>query len=360
MENEIDLQEIQNIFNIEPTETTQEEDVNIEDVLLDVSTEEVNSEETVEEENNEEGSSVIVPTETDSYKALKLLIETGELEDVVLELEDGEKQLSDFTDIDAETLKDVINTFKAEKETAREKDYIKVKGLTDTQQKLIDIVSKGNYSDLQEIFKNPENLREPWEGYDSSNESHNEQVVRAHLTHVQGLTAEEVEALVKVAKETLTLDTKAQAYVQQQRDNFKKGLEEKAKNLEASKKEEVEKTKQFTKDLTEKFKSMELKPELALAMVKTATQKTSNQTTTALDDLYQETLKDVDKASDLILFLTNKEVYDARIQSKTKLQEQVDYAKKIKIVRDTKKTATIEEAKNKNADDVISDIFSIQ
>lgn len=349
--NEMSFDALQELFNVE----TQTEVTEIEDTEQFIpSTEEEDKEENEQEVTEEV---IISDTDTDSYKIAQFLISTGELEDVVLELEDGtEKKLSEFKDIDNETLTEVIKTFKQEKKETESKDFIKVKGLTETQQKLIEIVQQGNYQDLKEIFENPENLREPWEGHDPTNDVQNEQVVRAYLQYIKKLDAQQIDMLVDLSKKNLTLDTEAQKYVALQREAFKKNLEEKSKKLEEDKKAELENQKKYTKELTDKLKSKDLKPELVLSMVKTATQDNR----TALKDLFEETMKDIDKASDLVLFLTNKEVYDSGVKARTKLEEQVDYAKKIKIVRDSKKTNTTEQTDDKNTEDVLKDIFSFQ
>lgn len=308
---------------------------------------------------NIEEKIIEVSDESDAYKYAKFLMSTGDLDDLVIEYEDKEIKLSEFKNIDEDTLKEIIASNKEEIKEQQEKDFIKVKGLTETQQKLINIVSKGNYEDLKEIFENPESLREPWEGYDPSNEAHNEQVYRAHLMHVQKLSPQQTEALLKIAKENLTLDIEAQEFVNLQREAFKKNLEVKSQELATKKKEEAEQSKQFTKDLTDKFKSMDLKPELVLSMVKTATQKNAGQKNTALEDIFYENMKDIQKASDLILFLTNKELYDSNIQNKAKLEERVDYVKKIKIVRDNKRnTTTSEQESNPTIDNVLKDVFN--
>lgn len=351
--NEVELDVLQSLFSLDEKE---EDNTPIETPTVDVKeTEEVPEELPTQEELPTEESQ----TESDFFKVAQTMIKMGDLEDFVVEIEGEEKKLSEFKDIDEETLKSVIHTYKEEQKEELEKNYITVKGLTDTQQNLINIIKEGRYTDLKDVFENPESLREPWEGFDATNDLHTEQVYRVYLKHVQKMPDDDIEALVASSKKSLTLDNKAQEIVNLQRKEFKDKLEQKASDLEVRNKQEVEKQKDFSKKLSDKLKSMDLKPEIVLSMVKTATIKNTDNKT-ALDSLISEQLEDIDKASDLILFLTNKEIYDSNIKSKTKLAEQIDYAKRVKIVRDTKTTNTTEDHLNTTTEDAITSIFNFK
>lgn len=363
-QNEITVDVLNDIFNFKPKETTTEmEELSPEDILpLETETEEEAQTPTEEVITDpvETTEDIFETKETDSFKLAKLLMSTGELEDFIVAIDGEEKKLSEFVDIDEDTLKEVIKESRQEQKQALEKDYVKVKNLTETQQKLVDIVTKGNYEELKEVFKQPESLKEPWLGYDPSNDSHNEQVYRTYLEGVQKVSSEEADALIDIAKKNLTLSTKAEDLVQKQRDIFKRDLEEKDKQLEIQRKQEIEESKKFSKELSEKFKRMELKPEIALAMVKTATVKNQDQKT-PIEDLFYDALKDVEKASELILFLTNKDIYDSKVKSKTKLDEQVQYVKKVNVIRDNRKnTEEVKTSSQTEREDALSDIFKIK
>lgn len=371
--NEIGVEDLMDLLNFSTEETTTEQEV--EETDADTILEEVlnteeddNSEGQEETEETEKDTSVEdVETdeesthdeddsnfgeETDSFRVAQFLISSGELEDVIVEVEGKERKLSEFKDIDADTLKAVIADFKKQDKEALEKDYVKVDNLTETQRKLVDIIRKGEYEELKEVFDNPDQLREPWEGYDPTNDEQNEIVYRTYLKYVQKLSDSKIDALVEVAKKTLSLDTEAQTIVNSQREEYKKSLEDKKIEIEQKRKEEQENLKTFTKNLTAKFKEMDLKPEIALSMVKTATVKKQNQKTTALEDMFQEAMKDPEKASEVVLFFTNKDLYDARIRNKAKLEEQINYTKRVKVSRDVKKTTTTQDPKEDNTQDL--------
>lgn len=333
------------VLNNEEDDTTEEEHTPTEE-----ETEKDTSLENEEEEPQEKNSNL--GEQTDSFRVAQFLISSGELEDVIVEVEGKERKLSEFEDIDEETLKEVIRDFKNQEKENIEKNYVKVDNLTETQKNLVEIIKEGKYDELREVFENPDQLREPWEGYDPTNDEQNEYVYRTYLKYVQKLSPQKIEALVDVAKKTLSLDTEAQTIVNNQREEFKKSLETKKLEIAQKRKEEQENLKTFTKDLTAKLKAMDLKPEVALSMVKTATVKKENQKTTALEDMFQEAMKDPEKASEIVLFLTNRDLYEARIRNKAKLEEQVNYTKRVKVTRDNKKTTPVETEKEDKTQDL--------
>lgn len=333
------------VLNNEEDDTTEEEQTQAEE-----ETEKDTSLENEEEEPQEENSNL--GEQTDSFRVAQFLISSGELEDVIVEVEGKERKLSEFEDIDEETLKEVIRDFKNQDKENIEKNYVKVDNLTETQKNLVEIIKEGKYDELKEVFENPDQLREPWEGYDSTNDEQNEYVYRTYLKYVQKLSPQKIEALVDVAKKTLSLDAEAQTIVNNQREDYKKSLETKKLEIAQKRKEEQENLKTFTKDLTAKLKAMDLKPEVALSMVKTATVKKENQKTTAIEDMFQEAMKDPEKASEIVLFLTNRDLYEARIRNKAKLEEQVNYTKRVKVTRDNKKTTPVETEKEDKTQDL--------
>lgn len=344
-----------NVEDIVLEDDTKEEVENVKDEKVEP-TEDTKTEATKEDEEVKTETTITIsePTvETESYKTLKSLINLGEIEDFSVVIDDKSILLSEYKDIDEDTLKDVLKTYREEEAKNFKTDYISVKDLDETKKALIEIVKKGSYEEVQELFKNPTILKDPFEGFDNSNVNHNSQVYMAHLTQVKGHAADEAKALLDIAIKNNTVDEKALKIVEDYREQNKKAILEEQKRIEEQEKEKKERIKTYSKDLDEVFKSYELRPEKILEYKKLATQfdKVGN---LPIDSMYEDLMKDPKKAADLILFITDRELYDKRVKASAKRESDINTARQIRIIRDTKKTNNVE---NKTEPEKIENIF---
>lgn len=350
---ELDLTELQDLVL---DGVSFDDEVSLEDqVIEEDTTEEVETDEKVSEEEEDvkdtedtkdskeeevapEGDSN--PQEvTESYYALKALIDAGEMEDLIVEIGGEEVQLSEFKNIDSDTLKDVISSYKNSLKEEEEGNYVSVKDLDEKKKALIDIIIKGDVDEVQELLKEPALLKDPFEGFDNSNQEHNIKVYMAYLTNVKGHSPDEAEVLTEVAIKNNTLDEKSLKIVETHRENTKKAIleeRERVQKLEAEKKERI---KNYAKKLDETYKAYNLKPEKVLELKKLATQfnKVGN---LPIDEIYDTKMQNPEDAADLILFLTDRELYDKRVYAKAKKESDIQSLKKIQIISSSKKKAT--------------------
>lgn len=269
---------------------------------------------------------------------LKEKLKTGEWEDDVLVDGDKEVKLSQMDNVDEET----YNLILAEQKTLRDEDiknnYIKVDGLTDIQKSLINIVKEGDLEKARELFENPQTLVEPFQGYDNANEAHNEQVLSWYYQQ-QGNSPKEVDALLKVAKEDLTLDDKANKIVEWQREQYQNKIKEKETAIREEKEREQENIKKFRKELVTELKST-VDEGLAKRFADVATKYDSNGEL-EVDKTYDEWMKDPKKASELIHFMYDREGFIKKLTAETKRDVQLDIAKKVHIIRTASKAETV-------------------
>lgn len=285
------------------------------------------------------------PVETESYKLLQLLIDTGQIEDSVVEIDGNEIQLSNFKDLDKDTLKDIIDTFKNTEKEKINKDYVSIKDLDDNRKNLIDIILKGDLEQVKEVLKDSEDvIKDPFEKFDNTNDEHNAQVYYAYLVNQKGNTEDEAKALIDVAFKNKSLDLKALKIVEAYRENSKKILEEKKEKVLKEAEEKKNKIKEYSKTLDNTFKTYDLKPEKVLEFKKLATQYDS-EGNLPIDKIYEEYISDPEKAADLILFLSDKELYNKRIFAQAQKSTLKDTVNKIQIVKQVKK------AKNEEPED---------
>lgn len=342
-----------------------DDDINqdVDDIVIVDETEE-DVEETPAEEKEEEGD-IEIPDQVDadivtddnvetseSYIAMQALIEAGELEDFLLEIDGEEIQLSEYKNIDKDTFKEVLKTYKNKLKEEKSEEVVSVKDLDETKKALIDIIIKGDMNEVQELLKEPAVFKDPFEGYDNNNQEHNIKVYMAYLTSAKGHSVDEAEALTEIALKNNSIDEKALKIVEAHRENTKKAIiaeKERVEKLEAEKKERI---KTYAKDLEETYKEYGLKPEKVLQLKKVATQmdKVGN---LPVDEIYENYMRDPKTAADLILFLTDKELYDKRIYAKAKKESDVQTVRKIQLTRVKGKSNKTEETPETRKDSFI-------
>lgn len=269
---------------------------------------------------------------------VKEKLESGEWEDVIIELEDGtQKKLSELSEINKDLYKELEKAVEEEREREFQEKYVSIDGLDEVQKKLIAIVKSGDLETAKELFENPAALQEPFQGYDSDDEKHNEQVLNWYYTTQLGMSATQVKALIAADKADLSIDGKAQKIVQHQKEQFVQKLEETKSQIEATKKQEQEKIKEFRKDLLKEFKEDGISENLAKKFADVATKK-GNDGNYEIDSIYDEYMSDPKKAKELIHFMLDREDFLKAATTKVKKDTNLNLVKRLKIVSDTTKT----------------------
>lgn len=341
---EIDLSELMGLVD----DVVFEEDAPIViEPLEDSTEEEETSDAPAEEEEQKEVEEKVVETVntsevTESYMAMQALIEAGELEDFIVEIEGEEVQLSEYKNIDKETLKDVISSYKDKLKEEANNEVVSVKDLDETKKALIDIIIKGDYDEVKNILSEPSVLKDPFEGYDNSNQDHNIKVYMAYLVSAQGHSQDEAEALTEIAIKNNSIDEKSLKIVETHRENTKKAVLAEQQRVQALEAEKKERIKTYAKDLDETYKSYGLRPEKVLQLKKVATQmnKVGN---LPIDEVYDNLMKDPKTAADLILFMTEKELYDKRVYATAKKDSDIQSVKKIQLISKSKSKPAMEQ-----------------
>ena len=289
------------------------------------------------EEEEEEPVISFNPSESLYSELIKEKLESGEWEDLLIEQEDGtEKKLSELDNIDKDTYQTLQKAIKEEKQKEFSEKYVEVGELDEVKKRLISIVKNGDLELAKALFSNPEALQEPFQGYDVDNDSHNEEVLAWYYQNALGHSPSETKALVKAAKEDLTVDVKAQKIVDYQRGQFYADLENREKQILESNKKEQERIKDYRKNLSSSLKEEGLSETLVRKFVDVAT-KQDKTGSFEIDNIYDEWMSDPAKAKELIYFMLDKDNYLKKVTSEVKKNVQLDNLKKIKIVQDTSK-----------------------
>lgn len=276
-----------------------------------------------------------LPTQTVSEysNVAKTFLESGEWDDVMVETEDGEVELSTLENLDRETFLAILESqkqFKKEAETAKESE-----GLDENKKSLLNIIKNGG--DLKEIFKEPSKLVKPYSedlGWDLDNEGHQEAIVFQQYRN-QGIDEKRARDLVQLDKQDLALDLKAKQIVEHHHKSFDENIKKtEAEFLESKKKEEIE-LKEFRKNLSTSYKDIkDLSDSQIQKYVDVATKKNKDGEF-EIDNLYNSWMEDPKKASELAMFLADPETYLKVKTRATKVNSQLDTMRKISLIPKT-------------------------
>lgn len=310
--------------------------------------EELEEEKVVEAKVKEVEEPVVAPIITlDTPKTIyaelvKEKLASGEFEDVLVGEEGSEVKLSELENVDEETYKAVLEDAQKTRDENIKNNFISVENLTDTQKSLINIIKNGDLEKAKELFDNPQQLQEPFQGYDSSDDGHNEQVLGWYYEKVLGHSKKEATALVNTAKEDSSLDSKAIKIVEHQKHQFAENIKKQEAEVQEEKRAEAEKIKNYRKDLTISLKEEGLSDIMAKKFVDVAT-KYNQEGELEIDTIYDEWMSDPKKAKELIYFMLDNESYLKKATSETKKAVHQDILKKVNIVRDNTKVSKTEE-----------------
>lgn len=290
------------------------------------------------DEPNEPETKITLDNSDNTYlEIVKEKLDSGEWDDLVIEDEDGnEVKLSELRDIDKDTFKALEKEIKTQKDTEFKEKYVSVDGLDEVKKRLINIVKEGDLELAKALFQNPAALQEPFQGYDNDNDDHNEDVLDWYYQKALGHSPKEAAALVKAAKEDLTLDIKAQKIVEYQRNQFYTNLKNREEKILADKAKEQETIKEYRKNLSAELKQEGLSENLTRKFVDVAT-KTDSTGNYEIDTIYDEWMSDPKKAKELIYFMLDKENYLKKVTAAVKKDVHLDNLKRIKIVQDGSK-----------------------
>ena len=320
-----------------------------------------------DEESETDTAEEVTETEdekSNAYSVLKFLLDSGELEDLEVFVDDSEegKLLSEYKDIDEDTLKTIIEEKRKKDAKEDSEKKLDLKGVDENQKRLINIIKNSSFEEAKQIFQNELPLKEPWSDYDPTNEDHQAIAYRYYLTTALGQTPSEANDMVEVAKKNLVLDKKANAVVEKQREIYRDSLARKEKEVEENRKRQLEEDKKFKTTLGEMYKDLPL--EKTKEFVKSATTKTETGTT-VVEDKFREVMKDPEKASKLIMYLLDEELFLKDVTSKARTEEQIENIKRIRIASSSKKTRGTQNRKEsddspEDIDETLKSIFNLK
>jgi hypothetical protein len=171
----------------------------------------------------------------------KEFLESGEWEDVIVEIDGEEKKLSEI-ELDETTFFDILDEQKKIKSNEISDKYIDKSKLPELAQKLNDIALAGG--DITDVIKTYDKFKKPYEDLDLMNPKHQELIVANQLKQ-KGLDDDVIAITINKYKKDLILDKKANEIVEQVDKIFDKYLDDKKKEAEEKKAKELENKKKI-------------------------------------------------------------------------------------------------------------------
>jgi hypothetical protein len=270
----------------------------------------------------------------------KKYLENGKWEDVVLDIDGEEVQLSELSEVDEETFLQIQDAQENLKEEARAEKFIPKEGLNEVSLKIIELQKNGG--DITEAIRVYDEYVNPLEKLDLTNEAVQEQLVRKSLS-AKVDDPEIVEMTINKYKKDLVLDKKAQEVSENIHNAFNKYIGQKNTEAQEKKKAEQEAHKNYVKSLEDKFKDVELKSDIKKQAL-TLANKNDKGEYLAIETV-KEQLQDPELAQELLLFLGNREAYKKSLGAKVKAQTNMSTMKKVKLIKDKQKKQTSESSK---------------
>ena len=283
-------------------------------------------------------------------KFVQKLLKTGQWEDVLIKTEEHPDgiALSELDNISEEEFEQLSQEQLQIRNQDLEEKYVPVSNVDENKKLLIDIIAKGG--DLKDYFQSDAELIEPFsekQGWNLKDEKHLAQIVYQQYIN-QGLSEKRATTLVQEDIKDMELETKALKIVETYRGAHKQKLIDIAKELEEETKKEQEEIKQYRSELSKRYKEKNLPESLIRKAVDLATKKQQDGTF-GIDNIYEEKMKDVNEAEELLLFLTDKEKYLQLKMQDTKLKTELKVMREInRIPKTTDRRIDKAETENKS------------
>jgi hypothetical protein len=262
----------------------------------------------------------------------KKYIENGKWDDVVLEIDGEEVQLSELEDLDEDTFFQIQDAQEKLKEEERSEKFINKEGLNETSLKLIELQKNGG--DISEAFRVYNEYVNPLEGLDLNNERIQEHLVRKSLERKVD-DPDVINYTIEKYKKDLVLDKKAKEVVDFTNQAFDTYIQQKNTEAKDKKTEEVEAHKTYLNTLKEQYKDVDLKPALKNKFLQLANRDDKGEIEAI--NLVREQLKDPAQAKELLYFIAEREAYKKSIGIESKKTTNLDTFKKINIIKDRQK-----------------------
>lgn len=265
------------------------------------------------------------PVETSAYKKrLSNLIEDGIIENFAISLTDasGEKKdvfLSDLEEVDQDTYKTILASYKEAKDNEVKENYISKEGIDEITEKLINIKKAGG--DITEIIQqnvsqidNISKLKE-----DLPNDEQLQMNIVAKDLKDKGLSDRVIAAQIKDYQDNLQLDVEAEKILNFHLSAHQGEIEAKSQAEMARLEQEKEDKKKNKKELQSVYKDWGLPENIQKVLIENSTKEDQHGMTNT-EHLFFSAIQDPKKLAKIAFLINNEEEYEKFFSNKKVLQ----------------------------------------
>lgn len=286
--------------------------------------------------NNTEGGSTQESSESVLYKSLiSDLVKNGLWEGFEgIEDEKGNVIPLDEVNIDKDLFYSIIEQKTEEAKNKAAENKISVEGVSDFVKRVIELDKKGgNVRSAMETYNNYQN---PIDSLDLEKVEDQRKMVYLRYATENKLDEQEIQDIIEIREKNGRLKETAIAAKEQ----LQKAIDMKMEALEqeaiARAEQEKANIKAYRGKLNESFdKQFQLKDSVKNKLIELAT-KRSKEGAFQIDLMFDEAMRDVDKAAKIIMLIANEEEYNKQISERRVREDKINTMKSIRLVPKSK------------------------
>lgn len=317
---------------------------------VDIKDEKINDDSTI----NLEPSDIDIESDKNlKYKEiLSNLVESGIIDDIEAFDVEGEEIPFEDMDIDADTFIDILKIKQEELKEKLLENKVSTESISDFTKKLIEIEKNGG--NVQEALLSYQKYKNPIDTLDLTSEEDQQSVIYLKL-QASGLEDRDIIDIIKTYKSNGDLSDKAVQAKEDLEKAFNKQME--ALNQEAIERKQryEESLKTYRDNLSKNLSKFSLTDSYKKKVLDLAT-KQDNNGKFELDRIYAEIRQDPEKATDLVMFLTNRDEYIKQLTEEVKRDSNLNVMKKLKLVPKGKSSVNLSSNRNNVKDNNFIDL----
>ena len=254
---------------------------------------------------------IIEEVETEAFKTAKKLISLGVLKDFPIQISDDDEEgtlISEFIDMSEENLEEIVKIHNQENQKEISEKFLPKGDLKEHQLKVFEILSNGG--DLSQIAETPDKaLERPFEGFDMDDQKKQIDVRYTDLVHGKGLDHDSAITIIEKEVRSGKIEDSSKKTFESYRDAHSQYIDE---ILEKQKKDKEFKDLNFKENkklLTSKLKEAGYGENVYRKVTSEYSKKNENGDFALIDTL-REALSNPEDNFDLILHLTDKNLFN--------------------------------------------------
>lgn len=298
---------------------------------------------------------VLEEGENKIFSIVKNMLEVGAIEDLSLIVDPDSEEttlLSEYADITAEELTEIIEADKQQRKTQVKEKYISREGLDETSLKIVDILKNGgSLEDLVNPEKGVNVLKKPFEGYDLDDDLVRKKVF-VHYYMQKGIKQSDAKGMLDARVKEGVFEDEVDGIIDLYNKSYEKGVADMQTKFKNEAAEERNRIKETKKNITTTLKEKGFKDNVVRKVVDGIT-KYDSEGFLPIERKIDLILKNPETHYKVLLHLLDDKSFETLIKENTSTGAS---KATIKLVRDVKKQSN----KIKGSDSVDTTVDSFE